>query len=1569
MSLNPVRASNNIVSKYIRYLSTIFDIKEKNYKDQFNKELEKPNQFSMGPYIDVIDSFEKGRSIRQLISDGELSDQMLKINLPLDRTLYKHQELAINKVEKGRNIVVSTGTGSGKTESFLIPILNHLCRQLGKGELGSGVRALIIYPMNALANDQIERLRSLLVDFPEITYGSYTGQTREKYNEALAEYMSLNNGEKPLKNELICRDQMKTTPPNILITNYAMLEYLMIRPGDSIFFSSEYAGLWKYIVLDEAHVYNGSTGIEVSMLLRRLKAKLDNNDIQYILTSATLGGSKANDGEVIEFATSLCNSKFKKEDVIRAYRIILNSNVAEFDLGPEFYNSIADKLNKEESEKDILEYIIRSFDVAKSIIKKDNTLSSLLYELIIRDRNYWKVKKLLEVPQTIKSISNKMGWSNTEISNFVKVTSKCKKDGNKLFDSRYHMFIRATESIFITLNPSNKLFLTRKELHYENDGKEYKVFEIATCTFCHHIYLLGKIENGYLNQSSRLVDSLNNSIFLLGEDFSDSDEDHSLEEEKIHAEEYEICSRCGYLRRKGSSKSCDHRGYFIKVYKVRIKRDDNRLTKCLSCENTNNFGVLRMFFTGQEAVTSVLGTALFEELPSYKITHKEICGEDDSGFEATSSFIISEKKKEAKQFIAFSDSRQAAAFYASYLEQTYTNILYKRLIVETLKNTAYWKKYKNVNQLIEDLMFQFEKYGVADEDIDRTNKEAWKAVLQELVNNNGTTSLYTMGLLGLTIEGGIKNTLYNLSQEEMNKICSIFTLGMMRDAALIYDANLPRADKDYFTYNGIECSYTLSSSDTRHYIRSFIPTKANMTNKRLDYLSKVLRVKMGTKFDEENSRELLEAIWNYIFIRSEIVKPIDGNYRIDTKKILVSKGNDWFLCNKCKKLTIHNVENICPTYKCDGKLQLIDIDKEYENNHYYQLYHNLDIRQLRVVEHTAQLNKETAYDFQKQFIRKEIDILSCSTTFEMGVDVGSLETVFMRNMPPTPANYAQRAGRAGRSMDTAAFALTFCNKSNHDFTFFRNPVDMIRGKINPPKFNVNNEKIAIRHVYASTLGMFWNRYPKYFSKVSNMLEDQDGLNGYKQFCNYLNQRPEHLKQYLLNFLPDYLIEKLDVNTFGWIEKLIRKDGENPGVFEKALAGYNYEVGLLEESFLKALKKGGNLNQLRDRIKVYRSENILSFLSRKNVLPKYGFPVDTVEMSIIDYSRRSKLGLQLQRDLSMAISEYAPGSQIVANGNLITSRYIRKIPNMNWKMFDYIICSNCKTLNIELHTIDEECNIETCKQCGTSFDNKRGRTFLIPEFGFQADGGRIEKPGLIKPERTYRSEIAYVGYRTDIEMNRIEIHGAEIELGMSMGDEMAVLNESNFFVCQSCGYTDLDESHFMPIKSLKHKNASGYDCNNRFLKKFSLGYRFETDVILLRFIYPDLTDWERAMSVLNGLLKGISSYLDIEQSDISGCLQYFYNEFTARGNFSLVLYDKTPGGAGHVRRLNDPRVLEGVLEQTLKLMKNCNCGGEQMDSSCYSCLRSYYNQNYHDILKRKHVIDFIREIYHTEKLCI
>ena len=168
--------------------------------------------------------------------------------------------------------------------------------------------------MNALANDQLKRLRQILANYPAIKFGRYIGDTEQTYGKAEEKFYRQFRGETLLKNELICRDQMQQTPPHILLTNYAMLEYLLLRPADNAFFDGATSKYWKFIVVDEAHIYNGAIGIEIAMLLRRLKdrvVKSEPGKLQTIATSATLGRGRQDFPAVVEFATNLFGEEFE----------------------------------------------------------------------------------------------------------------------------------------------------------------------------------------------------------------------------------------------------------------------------------------------------------------------------------------------------------------------------------------------------------------------------------------------------------------------------------------------------------------------------------------------------------------------------------------------------------------------------------------------------------------------------------------------------------------------------------------------------------------------------------------------------------------------------------------------------------------------------------------------------------------------------------------------------------------------------------------------------------------------------------------------------------------------------------------------------------------------------------------------------------------------------------------------------------------------------------------------------------------------------------------------------------
>ena len=734
-------------------------------------------------------------------------------------------------------------------------------------------------------------------------------------------------------------------------------------------------------------------------------------------------------------------------------------------------------------------------------------------------------------------------------------------------------------------------------------------------------------------------------------------------------------------------------------------------------------------------------------------------------------------------------------------------------------------------------------------------------------------------------------------------------------------------------------------------------------NSRTSYLKRLSK-KIGDEWNTEKTNKFLLLVWQKIF-KNHLVTEDNTGYSMDVSAFKVhsifSENKKRFQCEHCGRITVHNADGICPTYRCEGKLTEFD-DSIYEQNHYYKLYNNLDIYDLKIKEHTAQLSVDRAKEYQEEFVNKNINILSCSTTFEMGVDVGDLETVMLRNMPPTPANYIQRVGRAGRRTDSAAFALTFCRTSSHDSNYFNRPKDMIKGQIQPPYFKIVNQKIVRRHTYSVCMAEFFRRFPESFDNAETlMLTDYYGT--LKAFISMK-------EPYLINIIKQSIPIELHDKITGWLDRFISDDGE----LNTAYSTLTKDIRDLEEAYETARKESEKLNKknyamigIQGEIRALKQEKIISFLSRFNIIPKYGFPVDSVELST-KLSQQNKWkrndSLRLQRDMKIAVGEYAPDSQIIADGMMYTSRYIAKPASndQDWKIYSYGKCSNplCENINIKIYSFDEDKEIGQCSFCGSNV--KRMGEFIVPEAGFIADS-KVEKAYTKKPKLNYHGEIHYIGDRSSAE-NCIKkqhiINGKMIELVSSVNDELLVMSRTNFYVCPFCGFAKKElNSHAVKIvKAPSHNAVYGRKCSSKNMQLFALGHTFRTDVVRLDFMAQ--LDIEGELSVLYTLLEGISRTLKIERTDIDGCVQRIKTENGYAESF--VIFDNVPGGAGHVSRMVNLKAeeLQQLLRSAYDVVDKCTCGGESEDTACYSCLWNYSNQNYHNILTRRSAKTFLRE---------
>lgn len=1551
MLFRPSESSKKIADYYKRYLMTTFGTGIEEYDKQLRKEIDKDGGIADGPYISMSDPYKKGLNLVQLVREGVLSKKITLIdNLKPKRALYAHQEEAVRKAAKGKNLIVTTGTGSGKTESFLIPIINELLTESENGTLGSGVRALIIYPMNALVNDQIRRLRELLSQYedkPRITYGRFTGETKESYTEAFRRFMDVEGTEdangKAVQlpdNELICRDQMRNDPPNILITNYAMLEYLLLRPGDNTIFREKNASTWKYIVFDEAHSYTGAKGIEVASLIKRVKAMLKRDDIQFILTSATLGDEKSNQ-EIVGFARSLCDAPFDDSSIIRSQTVQEAPQRELHEVPMNFYRSTAGKIRNHYPDDEI----VKSIKQLNIPCQTDGQLSDILYDLILHDSFYYKVRSVLfHHIKTVAQVSDELEVSESDFTDFIAVASNAVKNDERLFEAKYHMFLRGLEGVFVTLSPSNRLFTKPMNTYKENQADEndigYKAFSISFCSNCDALYICGQEEDGYLVQKSRYNDEYDPSIFLFKGDMDEEVADNS-------DSTYLICAKCGALQRKNALNGlqCGHSPENFNTI-LKVKDSGDVLHKCPCCHNVNvQRSVLRPYFLGTEAATAVIATALYNELPGseHKIKIEHFVDEFFGDYGETKTDV---ETKLTKQFLAFSDSRQTAAFYASYLEETYQDSLVKRIIHEMVVSHAdLFQKGITFRSFVAMLTGEFKKFHLfSDKSDERIEIEAWIYSLKEMSNFKAKNSLLRHDALSFDIDFSLQNPIPGFSLEESEHLLSILSRSMLKDMAIDCDVNFTDADWEKLSFSKSKRGYQLNAANLTDII-GWAPEN-NKTNKRLKYLIEIM------DGDEQKARRFLDSVWKIMGNRG-IIRNVRLRqkyaFQVNPDCIKVRRLEKTFICDKCKNIMPHSIRGICDNPLCKGRLREFD-RAVLANNHYYYLITHMDIDPMIVKEHTAQLTSDVAYEYQRAFKDKKINVLSCSTTFEMGVDVGSLETVFMRNMPPSPANYAQRAGRAGRSVHSAAYALTFCTNNSHDLNFFRNPVSMIEGKIIPPYFDVSNEKIVLRHIYASAFSNFWRAYPTLYTVNIGEFMDEDG---FEKFKDYLNSQPESLLQYLRKVVPQDLAQKFRLEQFGWTDYLF---DEQNGLCNIVCKKFKDELGSMErmKERLYAANRGA-VSRIIYSINTLKDQRLIEFLSKNNLIPRYGFPVDTVELKDCcteKGSNGSMLRVSLNRDLLSAISEYAPESEVVADGKLIRSRYIRRLPGYEWPRYHYLKCAECNTLNRTL----EYQELRICKQCGKQL---RGRPnqYIIPKFGFQTDIQGPKEVGLNKPERTYRGAISYIGDENRIKFHEYDLCGHKVYLGSSKMDSLAVLNESPFYICQTCGYGYINEDKPAKQIELKHKMPSGYDCKNNRLTSFSLGHEIITDVAFIKFMDIEITDINKAWTILYSVLEGLSRALGVDRNEISGCLQWFKSNEFSWGSYALVLFDNTPGGAGYVRQIHKSHILAASMQEGFRIVASCDCGGTEGDAACYSCLCNYYNQKQHDILKRRYALEF------------
>jgi hypothetical protein len=769
---------------------------------------------------------------------------------------------------------------------------------------------------------------------------------------------------------------------------------------------------------------------------------------------------------------------------------------------------------------------------------------------------------------------------------------------------------------------------------------------------------------------------------------------------------------------------------------------------------------------------------------------------------------------------------------------------------------------------------------------------------------------------------------------------------------------------------------------------------------------------MNRLFVDKAARTAFEKEWVPQLLKLFAEPFSKGKFRLRGAELALEVGGQWAYCQSCRTAQ-RPFPGRTTCLNCGQGTAIPvnpDCDSVFVARKGYYRSSTLDALRtppippmaLIAAEHTAQLNTAQAEDvfskaeehellFQDVDLgpddtgreRPAIDVLSCTTTMEVGIDIGSLSGVSLRNMPPARANYQQRAGRAGRRGNAVATVTAFGSADSHDEHYFTHPDQMIRGAVDDPTLTLDNTEIARRHVTAYLLQQYHQAklpdikpeaQPHLFAVLGTVssFKDRKAVLNRPDLEDWLRSHEESLKSDVAAWLPGeipigerrQILEALIEGTLSPIDEAIDYE---PQSAQSTTGDVVPEVqGGDTGTILETQDEEGEEQPGRDPA----SENLLDRLLYKGVLPRYAFPTDVATFHVFDPDRstlfRPAFRFTPSQGLSVALSQYAPGKEVWVGNKLWTSGAIyspmRSDRYRAWltRRF-YYECRNChyaRTTSLEEGAKGETRDCEACGGAGTLGP----ATYWLRPPGFAHPVSKEEGTSPDdQPARSYATRA-----KLTMDTPPAEAHWMLLNDRMRYyytRQHLLVTNrgprEEGYTYCTRCGLIEptaipkgiVGAAHRKPFPDPKDANCPGGGAT----KGLVLGTDFISDVLLISLsvthpliLTPGLLATDVALRTISeALTKAACSQLELEPNELQA---EYRPALTAAGRdgreAEIYLYDTLPGGAGFAQRVG--RLGVAVFQEALRILENCpdNC-----DRSCYRCLRSYKNKFEHDLLDR------------------
>ncbi len=1471
--IGPQAFTSDLRESYLRYLFSANPVGVHNpeLRDQLEEALRTPERIARGPILELDPASRLAESVEELIAEGTLSEAFA--DLPHDgvnireRRLYSHQVSALRASKSGRSIVVASGTGSGKTECWFYPVISELA-----AEPSAGLRALVLYPMNALADDQRRvRFRNVLRD-TSITYGEFTGNTDERGS----------GDPNAPRNELQTREAMRRQPPNILITNPSMLEYLLLRPQDDALFRG--ADL-RFLIIDEAHTYRGAYAIELAHLLRRLKARLNvaPGRLRAFVLSATLD---RNDIEAVrQFGSRLTGESIGSDAIFFGQPEPTLSAGAHF-VPPSAYlcftQAVLSAIN--EAPQSVLEVPGISAFGDEKVLRAAAASSGprALWELLHDNGHVGAIRNaLVDRPRDISTLAAEVFGPSVDnvddtLGRLIDAAAAAREEAtaNALLPARYHSFIRGLDGVSLCFSGKHTpigpgAFAVGKWFTEQRSACECgeALWELSTCQDCAAWYLRRPGDEAFELSDERGPQGSR----LLVADAVDGD-DEIAEQVKLW------CLVC--------DKAADACGCEAPAH--RFTTDVSRRT-CVVCN-------------GQRVSPMMTGTMAPTQILAEEITRRQ-----------------QTREGEGKKLLVFSDSRSAAAEFAAQLSRAHEQHVRRASIFRALGSVTDPIGFRLAARRVRDEL-------VACKALSRNfeaEPTALGIVFSEFTSSYATRRrLGNLGFLATQIEmSGVPDDIAQLigTVTDAQAVIQSLLEFMQYDSAVEepQDAIIPR--DQYLAQRGA-VHYGLHSGP-KTWIPKAIQPKARRAHRLYNYSERIV--------GSERTELLLRLVWEFAE-RDEILigSCASESRQIDSKRIGIYAPSRWYRCSKCRKLTVWALTGGrgCQTKACDGVLVVEPKPVDLRDHFAINVLKDRDV--FNIEEHTAQLAREAGRDVGARFRRGEINILSCSTTFELGVDIGSLQSVFMRNVPPTVANYRQRAGRAGRSRLSPAFLFTHCGPSPHDRFFYRQPEEIIVGEVSVPYFNIENRTLGARHVNSFFFASLWRAAVARLGPLRRVDEFfTDSV--FATMVEWAQMARVSLGSEFNLYKADTGGAVLDLFTeLERFEVLMRSEKAYIESREQALRG-----------LIMTLMGSARYHAERELQRLL-TRSLVDYLSARTVLPGYAFPINTVELETVDDK------VNLSRDLRVAIFEYAPGNQVVAAKKLFTSIGVQlqgATETSRTPFKEAFVCDGCQT------AYDTKIDTCSCGQDGQLWSLR----YVIPD-GFLTDKTKTVQEAVARAHREPASRRQYVFTHTTGETDMLRL--GPLTAHSYRNAEFMFVNRGPkgepFRICDRCGRAQQGR------EKKSHKNSYGKDCSGP-LKRTALAHRVLGEAVAIHFEGDESfrvpAEQLFHQTLMYALLEGISSALAIDRNDLGGQVRRVKRE--GRLIWEIVIIDNVPGGAGYVRQLLRESSLRGAIRAAIKVT-DCDCEAE---SSCYACLQNMWNQEFHQVMQRGPVFSFLKAL--------